>query len=243
MILDPLYLIVSLVGLAVSGLATMGVKSAFAKYSRISNRRGLTGAEAARLMLQREGLDGIAIEAVKGWLSDHYSPSEKTIRLSPEVYTGRSIAAVSIACHEAGHALQHQQKYVPLGLRSLSVPLASIGGGLGPTLCIIGIMMGAGAQAAEGSELGLWLVKAGLLLFGSVAVFQLITLPVEFNASRRAKAAMLGDGILTGPDEASGGDVMLRAAAMTYVAALVTTLLWLLYFAMRAGLLGGRRRN
>jgi len=243
MMLDPVYLIVSLVALAISGLATMGVKSAFAKYSQIPNRRGLTGAEAARLMLQRAGLTGIAIDPVKGWLSDHYSPSEKTIRLSPEVYNGRSIAAVSVACHEAGHALQHQRQYAPLALRSLSVPLASVGGGLGPIMCMIGIMMDAGEHAAAGTDVGLWLVKAGLLLFGSVAAFQLITLPVEFNASSRAKAAMAGDGILIGPDEASGADVMLRAAAMTYVAALVTTLLMLLYWAYRAGLLGGRRRR
>jgi len=240
MYMDPLYLMVSAVGLAISGLAAWRVKSAFSKYSRVRSRRGLTGAQAAALMLSREGLADVRIERVGGWLSDHYDPSGRVIRLSPQVYDKDSLAAVSVACHEAGHALQHQQAYAPLALRSLAVPLASVGGGLGPILCFLGILLGAGAEAA-GDGLGLWLVKAGLLLFGSVAAFQLVTLPVEFNASARAKVAMASDGVLADEAEAAGARRMLRAAAMTYVAALVTTVLWLLYYAARAGLLGGRR--
>ena len=239
--IDPVYLVVAGVGLLISGVATARVKWAFAKYSQVPVRSGLTGAEAAQRMLAREGLGDVRIERVSGFLSDHYHPGERAIRLSPDVFDGRSVAAVSVACHEAGHALQHQQKYAPLGLRSFTVPAASIGSKLGPIMCVLGIMLGA-PQAVESGQggLGLFMVQAGLVLFGAVAFFQLVTLPVEFNASARANESMSAHGFLADAEEAAGARSMLSAAAMTYVAALVTTLLWILYYAYRV--FGSARR-
>lgn len=240
------YMLVALVTAGISGLAAMGVKAAFARYTQVPNRRGLTGADAAREMLSREGLAGIGIERVAGTLSDHFDPGANVIRLSPDVHDGRSLAAVSVACHEAGHALQHATGYGPMKLRAFTVPLANIGGRFGPTLVIVGLALGTSIQLADGTVgpgPGLWLAKLGVLLFAGAVFFQFVTLPVELDASRRAKRAMTADGIVVDAEEAAGAASMLRAAAFTYVAAVASSILMLLYFMMRAGLLGGRRER
>ena len=231
--MDPVLMGISAVCLVLSLAAQWLVKSAFARYSRVANTRNLSGAEAAQKMLSAEGISGVAIRRYNGsWLSDHYDPSSRVINLSPDVYDGRSVAAVGIACHEAGHALQHAQKYAFLGLRTLLVPTAGLGSKLGIPLIFIGMALGS-----------LGLAKAGLVLFGAVFVFQLITLPVELNASARAKQALLTHGIVGTGREAAGVSSVLNAAALTYVAAAIASLMELLYWAWRLGLIGGRRSN
>ena len=226
---DPMYLIIVGPAMLLALWAQMKVKGAFGKWSQVAASSRLTGAQAAQRMLQRAGLADVGIERAKGFLSDHYDPRVRKLRLSPSVYDGQSVAAMGIACHEAGHALQHAQGYAPLQMRTAIVPVASIGSWLSWPLIIIGGLMS--------TKLAL----AGVILFGAVVVFQLITLPVEFDASSRAKKQLTSLGILQSQTEAGGVSAVLNAAAMTYVAATVTALAQLLYFAMRLGLLGGRR--
>jgi Zn-dependent membrane protease YugP len=233
--LDPLYWVVIGTGIVISLLAQGLVRGAYAKYARIRTSRGYTGAEAARAILGREGIHDVHIEPVEGYLSDHYDPTRKILRLSPKNYHEDSIAAVGIAAHEAGHAVQHARRYAPMALRHTLVPVASIGSNFGMIMIVIGAMMGYG-----GSALGLWVMKIGIGLFACVLLFQIVTLPVEFNASSRAKRALADSGIVSDDREASGVASVLNAAALTYVAAAVATLLWLLYFMLRAGMLGGR---
>ena len=231
MYMDPGYMIIAAVSLVLSLIAQAMVKSAFAKYSRVGNSRNLSGAEAARLMLSAEGISDVKINRYEGgWLSDHYNPGTKIINLSPEVYDNRSVAAVGIACHEAGHALQHAKGMVALKLRNLLVPTAGLGSHLGIPLIILGMFI---------NSMGL--AKVGLVLFGLVFLFQLITLPVELDASARSKRALISHGIVGTGVEAQGVSAVLNAAALTYVAAAITSLLTLLYWAMRLGLLGGNR--
>lgn len=237
--LDPLYLIlVATPGVVIGGIATLRVKSAFARYSRVRASSGLTGAQAAGEMLAQAGLgDRISIERIGGFLSDHYDSRMKVLRLSPDVFDGDSLAAVGVACHEAGHALQDARGYAPLVLRNLIVPTAGIGSNLGYLLIILGLVLSGGRQEGFGYSLAV----LGLLLFSSVAVFQIVNLPVEFNASRRAREELARLGMISGPQEAAAVRAVLGAAAMTYVAATVTALLNLLYFAML--IFGGRRRR
>ncbi|MDR3210305.1 MAG: zinc metallopeptidase [Planctomycetota bacterium] len=231
--MDPLYLLCFGAALVLSLLAQGWVKSSFARYSQVPNLRRLSGAEAAHAMLVSANITGVRINRYSGgWLSDHYNPADQTINLSPGIYDGRSVAAVGIACHEAGHAIQHAQGYGLLTLRNWVVPTANIGSALGVPLIIIGMLMGS-----------LGLAKIGLGLFSLVFVFQLITLPVELDASSRSKAALINGGIVAHGVETEGVSRVLTAAAMTYVAAAVGTLLTILYYAYRLGLLGGRSRN
>jgi len=229
MFFDPIYFLFIGPGLLLSLWASFRVKSAFKKYSKVRSMRGLTGAEAAEEMLRRAGISGVRIVRSHGMLSDHYNPLNKTLALSEPVYDSDSIAAVGVATHEAGHALQHAQNYAPLWVRSALVPTANIGSGIGYFVMVIGLFL----QSTN-------MVLAGAVLFSAVLLFQIVTLPVEFNASNRAKALVLDYGIVT-MDERRGIDKVLNAAALTYVAAAISTLLTLLYFLMRAGLLGGRR--
>lgn len=231
--MDPLYLLCFGVAMVLSLIAQGMVKSAFAKYSQVGNSRNMSGAEAARTMLAAEGIANVQINRYQGgWLSDHYNPGTKVINLSPEVYDGRSLAAVGIACHEAGHALQHAQGYALLTLRNWVVPTANLGSALGVPLIIIGMLLGS-----------LGLAKIGLILFSLVFIFQVLTLPVELNASARSKQALVQNGIVAHGPEASGVAAVLNAAALTYVAAAIGTLLQILYFAIRLGLLGGGRNR
>ncbi len=231
--MDPLYWIIFGAGLIISLVAQGMVKAAYNKYSRVGNSRNMTGAEAAQMMLQSEGINDVTINRYEGgWLSDHYNPQTKIINLSPDVYGSRSLAAVGIACHEAGHALQHAKHYGPLKIRNLLVPTASLGSKLGIPLVIVGALIGS-----------LGLAKFGLILFGLVFLFQLITLPVELNASSRSKQALVSHGIIQHGGEERGVAAVLNAAAMTYIAAAISSLLTLLYYAYRLGLFGGRSRD
>ncbi len=225
---DPLYLLIMIPTILLSLWAQMRVKGAYNKWSKVATRRGMSGAEAARDMLQRKGINDVRIEMVQGWLSDHYDPTSKTLRLSPEVYRSSSVASVGIACHEAGHALQHAQHYALLGLRSLLVPAATIGSRLSWIVIMAGLIFHL-----------FGLAKIGVILFGFVVLFQLITLPVEINASARAKEALAFNGVLSDSREIEGVNDVLNAAAMTYVAATIAALGQMLYFALR--IFGGNR--
>ena len=229
MIFDPMYLLFIAPGLALSLWASWRVKSAFNKYSKVRSARGMTGAEAAQEMLARAGIRDVKIVPTHGMLSDHYNPLNKTLALSEPVYNSTSIAAIGVATHEAGHAIQHARNYARLWIRSMLVPTASIGSGLGYFVMLFGLMFASTNM-----------VLAGAVLFSAVLLFQIVTLPVEFDASARAKVLVVEHGIISA-QEREGVDRVLNAAAMTYVAAAISTLLTLLYFLMRAGLLGGRR--
>lgn len=229
MIFDPMYLLFMLPALALGAWAQFKVKSAFAAVSKMPVRSGLTGAQAAARILERNGLHEVGIEPTRGFLGDHYDPRHKVLRLSPDVYSGRSLAAVGVAAHEAGHALQHRTGYAPLALRNGIVPLASLGSNAGILLLIVGMMI---------QSMG-WII-AGIGLFSMVVLFQLVNLPVEYNASRRAREVLVESGIIAPAEEPAVGRV-LNAAALTYVAATVTAILTLLYYLLRSGLLGGRR--
>ncbi len=227
--IDPLYLVLVMPAVLLSLWASIKVKSTFAQYSRVRTRRGISGAETAKAILLANGIHDVRVEEVKGFMTDHYDPRQRVLRLSPDVYRGQSVSSVGVAAHEVGHALQHGDGYAPLALRSFCVPVASIGSNLAWPLLVIGALLQMTALA-----------YAGLVLFGSVVLFQLVTLPVEFNASSRAIAQISHLGLVSREEE-DGARRVLFAAAMTYVAAAVVALLNLLYWLMRLGLLGGRR--
>jgi len=229
---DPLYLLFALPALLLGFYAQMKVRSSFEKYSRVRSARGITGAQAARWILDENGLRHVAVERVQGFLSDHYDPRAKVLRLSPTVYDTPSLAAIGVAAHEAGHALQDQQHYAPLALRSAMVPAVQIGSWLGPIIFMVGFFMSGG-----GNGVGSTIAWAGVLLFGATALFALITLPVEFDATKRAKQILVGQGIL-GQEEIGGVNRVLDAAALTYVAAALQAIMTLLYYVF---LLTGRR--
>jgi len=233
---DPLYLILLIPALVLSLYASWKTKSAFKKYSKVRTLSGLTGAQAAQRMLAAAGIHDVEIVATRGTLSDHYNPVNKTLALSEPVYGSASVAAVGVACHEAGHAIQHARGYKPLWLRSALVPTANIGSKLGYFVMFGGLMLMYMRQIAFGQQV----VIFGALLFSAVLLFQVVTLPVEFDATARAKRLALANGIVLA-QEREGMDKVLNAAALTYVAAVVSTLMTLLYYLIRAGVLGGRR--
>jgi Zn-dependent membrane protease YugP len=223
MIFDPMYLLVVLLpGLLISGAASLAVRSAFGRYSKVRSRRGMSGAQAAQTLLDRAGISDVQVKPTSGFLSDHYNPATKELALSEQVYSSPSIAAIGIACHEAGHAIQHAKHYAPLQLRTALVPMAGIGSSLGYIVMAVGAFMHASH-----------LILAGVVMFSAVLLFQLVTLPVEFKASTRATRLVVEAGIVS-PDERTGIDRVLNAAAMTYVAAVISSLLTLLYYLMRA---------
>ncbi len=228
-----LWILLAVPGLLLGLYAQFKVKSAFNKYSKIKNSRNMTGAQAARAMLDHYGLYDIRIEESKGTLSDHYDPRNKVLRLSPDVGRSPSIAAVGVAAHEAGHALQDAKNYGPLKLRSAIVPAVQFGSWLGPILFMGGFLL----QAFLG-QFGFGLAVIGLILFAITAVFTIVTLPVEFDASKRAKRELVAMNIL-GQEEMVGVNKTLNAAALTYVAAAVAAIGQVLYYAF---LLFGRRR-
>ncbi|HPR56464.1 MAG TPA: zinc metallopeptidase [Deltaproteobacteria bacterium] len=227
MFLDPLYIIMIVPTFLLSLFAQFRVSSSFKRYSKVPSSRGITGAGAARLILEAEGIRDVAIELGRGFLSDHYDPRVKVLRLSESVYSGSSLASVGVAAHEAGHAIQHARGYMPLQLRSALVPISSLGSNLAWPLLLIGFIFMAKT-----------LIMAGIIFFTLAVLFQLVTLPVEFNASSRALHALPATGILT-DTEVAGARKVLSAAALTYVAAAATAVVQLLYFLLRAGLLGG----
>lgn len=215
-----------ILSLIISVAASVNVKASFKKWSRVRNSRGLTGAEAARQMLAQHGISNVAIEPVPGSLTDHYDPTSQTIRLSQDVYNSDSVAAVGVAMHEAGHAVQYAQDYAPVKLRHAIVKSTNISSMVSYLLVVLGIVFSSYN-----------LLTLGIVFFLAVVFFQLVTLPVEFNASIRA-VRTLEDSMLLEADERKGAAAVLRAAALTYVAALVTSLLQLL----RLLLIRGRRR-
>ncbi|MDA7822946.1 zinc metallopeptidase [Opitutales bacterium] len=235
MIFDPIYLLVIGIGMGLSFYASSITKGRFRKYSKFTTRSRLTGADIARNILQDNNINDVSIERVPGELSDHYDPRTKTLRLSQSVHDSNSMAAFGVAAHEVGHAIQHAKSYTLLSFRSAWVPVANLGGGLSMIVIMLAFFLG-GVQTATGASLS-WL---GVLLFGCTTLFTLITLPVEFDASSRAIACLQRGGYVT-EKELDGARKVLNAAAMTYVAAFVTSLLTLLYWAFRLGLLGGRR--
>ena len=229
MIFDPMYLLFIAPGFLLSLWASFRVKSTFNKYSQVRSQRGMSGAQAAYELMRRAGITDVEVVRANGVLSDHYNPMTKTLALSEPVYDSTSVAAIGVATHEAGHAIQHARHYAPLWVRSALVPTANIGSSLGYIVMVMGLMFSSTNM-----------VLIGAILFSAVLLFQVVTLPVEFDASRRAKALVTEYGIVT-MEERKGVNAVLNAAALTYVAAAITTLLTLLYYLHRAGLLGGRR--
>jgi Zn-dependent membrane protease YugP len=225
------YLLFALPGMVLSMWAQTRISAAYAMGSRIPASSGLTGAEAAAMVMRAGGVSGVAIEPVAGELSDHYDPRGKVLRLSHKVYAGRSLASVGVAAHEAGHAIQDAAHYPGLVVRNLIVPMASIGSAFFWVPLLAGIAFGI-AQ----------LVFLALILFSLTVVFQVVNLPVEFNASRRGRQILLSTGIIR-PEEDQVIGKVLNAAAWTYVAGTLTSLLVLLYYLVRLGILGGRRRS
>ena len=210
--IDPWYILV-MIAFIFSMVAQTKVSGTFNKYSRVGNKKGLTGAQVATQMLQGAGIYDVSVQRVAGNLTDHYDPRTKTLRLSQGVYDSTSVAALGVAAHETGHAIQHDVGYAPLGLRSMLVPLANFGSRMAMPLILIGFLFSA-SMGFGGSTL----ITLGILFFSLSVAFTLITLPVEFNASRRAIRILAEDGYL-GAEEIGGAKKVLSAAAMTYVAA------------------------
>lgn len=236
MFFDPLYLVLIIPALLLSFYASWKTRSAFKKYSKVRTAAGLTGAQAAQRLLDSAGIRDVDVVPTRGTLSDHYNPMTKKLALSEGVYGSSSVAAVGVACHEAGHAIQHAEAYKPMWIRSLLVPTANLGSKLGYLTMMGGLFL---LYISEGMALGQTVILIGAALFSCVLLFQVVTLPVEFDASARAKRLATTHGIVL-EQERQGMDKVLNAAALTYVAAVVGTLMTLLYFLLRAGLLGGR---
>jgi Zn-dependent membrane protease YugP len=223
MFFNPLYLALTIPPLILSLWAQYKVKSTFAKFSQVGVSSRMTGAEAAAAILRASGLDGLRVERHEGFLSDHYDPRSRTLRLSPDVYDGRSVSSVAVAAHEAGHSLQHAANYAPLSLRSTLVPAVQIGS----ALWYLPFVMGLWFQMAQ-------LMWVGVVCFAAVVLFQLVTLPTEFDASNRARAMLVSAGIVRNETEEAGVAKVLNAAAMTYVAALIAAVAQLVYMILRA---------
>jgi len=217
---DPLYFIMIGPAMLLTIIAQGYVKSTFNKYMKVQGTKGYTGAETARELLSTNDVNDVDVVMIQGKLSDHYDPIKKVLRLSQDVYTGRSLASVGVAAHEAGHAIQHATGYMPLKLRHSFVPVANIGSQLAFPLIIAGIFFKAFA-----------LTKVGIIFFSAAVLFQIITLPVEFNASSRALALIEKNGIVTS-QEVGGARAVLNSAALTYVASAAVAVMQLLYFIM-----------
>lgn len=228
MFFDPMYFLFLVPAMLLAAWAQWRVHSAYSEASRIPPQSGYSGAETAAHLLRSAGVPGVDIEPVEGFLSDHYVPGQHILRLSPDVYAGRSLAALGIAAHECGHALQDAGRYPLLVLRNGLVPLASLGGNLSWIIMLVGFALAS-----------FQLILVGIAAFSLTVLFQLVNLPVEFDASRRARVALLETGLVT-PEEDRVVAKVLNAAALTYVAATLSSILTLLYFLFRAGLLGGR---
>lgn len=224
---DWTYLLV-IAGAVLSAIASSKVKTTYAKFGKVASRNGLNATDAARMILDNAGLRHVRIDRIAGDLTDHYSPKELVLRLSDTTYNSRSIAAIGVAAHECGHAIQHAEQYAPLNVRNAIVPVVNLGSKLSWPMIMIGLLLGFTG-----------FLDFGIVLFSLTLIFQLITLPVEFNASSRA-LRILSDSNMLYEDELSGAKKVLSAAAMTYVAAAIASLLSLLRLII---LFGGRRRD
>lgn len=225
---DSTYILV-LIGALLSIWASSRVQSTYNKYARVRSMSGMTGAQVAEMILRNKGIHDVRVEHVRGNLTDHYDPRNKVVKLSDAVYSSQSVAALGVAAHECGHVIQHHENYGPLNLRTMLVPAANIGSKAGIPIILLGVLLGYNST----------LVTIGIWVFALAVAFQLVTLPVEFNASRRALACLEEYGVVTN-DEKSQSAKVLRAAAYTYVAAAAASILQLLRLIM---LFGGRRRD
>lgn len=225
---DPTYILI-IIAAIISLIAQWRVNSAFSKYSRVASMSGMTGAQAARMILQSNGINDVSVQRISGKLTDHYNPSTKVLNLSESVYGSTSVAAIGVAAHECGHAIQHARGYFPLSLRTALVPVANIGSQLSWVFIIVGAIL----------SFNQTLITIGIIMFSAAVLFQLVTLPVEFNASARALEQLESNGILY-RDELSQTRKVLSAAALTYVAAAATAILQLLRLII---LFGGRGRR
>jgi len=231
MFYNPYYLIFMAPAFILTMLAQLYVNSTYRKWQRVAASSGVSGAEAAARLTNYAGLYDVEIQGVRGNLTDHYDPRSKTLRLSDGVYRGNSVASLAIAAHELGHAMQDQDEYLPLRFRSMLVPVVNIGSYLGWILIMIGLLLRLTDLA--------WL---GVLVFSGGALFSLATLPVELNASRRARALLTNSGLIRTEQEQRGVNAVLNAAALTYIAALFTAIMQLIYWASLVAGSGGRRR-
>ena len=225
---DPTYILI-IIAAIISLIVQWRVNSAFSKYSRVASMSGMTGAQAARMILQSNGINDVSVQRISGKLTDHYNPSTKVLNLSESVYGSTSVAAIGVAAHECGHAIQHARGYFPLSLRTALVPVANIGSQLSWVFIIVGAIL----------SFNQTLITIGIIMFSAAVLFQLVTLPVEFNASARALEQLESNGILY-RDEVSQTRKVLSAAALTYVAAAATAILQLLRLII---LFGGRGRR
>lgn len=237
MFFDSSYIILVVFGLLLTGLPQLLVRNTYKKYTQVPSKMGLTGADVARRILAENNITDVSVENTPGELSDHYDPSAKVVRLSESIYGGRSVSAAGIAAHEVGHAIQDNRGYYPMKIRAGLFPSVMLGQTLGPWLMIIGIMLRSSAHFGFGDEIAL----IGLTFYASVFLFQVITLPVEINASQRALRALADGGYLAEGEEFLGGKRVLTAAACTYIAAALYSLLELAYWAWRV--FGSRDRD
>ncbi|MBE5744954.1 MAG: zinc metallopeptidase [Clostridiales bacterium] len=225
-----------------SGWASMRVHSTYRAYQDMGTKSRMTGYDTAVRLLRSNGVRDISVGRVKGSLSDHYHPTKKIVNLSESTYGNDSIAAVAVAAHEIGHVMQKKRKYIPYVLRTALVPVVNIGTYLALPLVLVGLILDVFVTQTQNTDVGYWLAMAGVILYGGSTVFMLVTLPVELNASRRAKKMLIAEGILT-DEELPYAEKMLSAAAMTYVASLLTSLVYFLRFAVWVFLLFGRRNR
>ena len=224
MFFDPVYFLFVGPALLLAVYAQFKVKSTFNKYSQVGSTSGMTGAQAARTLLSFAGIDDVDVCEIGGFLSDHYDPSQKVLRLSSDVYNSRSLSAIGVACHEAGHAIQHARHYLPLHLRSAMVPVTQFSSSLSMWIIFAGFFLRP-------------LLIVGIILFSVGVLFSIVTLPVEWDASARAKSLMVEAGIVSRTEAEDSGRV-LNAAFMTYLASTISAVMTLLYYLFRAGLLG-----
>ena len=234
---DPFYLIFMIPAFILMGIASWYVRHAYSKWSQARASSGLNGHQAAQRLISTGNLYGVQVQGTAGQLTDHYDPRNKTLYLSPGVADSPSVASVAIAAHELGHAMQDAEDYFPMTVRSALVPMVSIGSNLGWILIMVGLLL------FRASSLGISIAWLGVLFFAGGALFALATLPVEFNASARAKELLYATGIIQTEEERRGVNQVLNAAALTYVAGLVTAVLQLLYYVLLVGGMGGRRRS
>ena len=234
-----LFLLILLPFLALSAYASAKVNSTYAAYDRVRNRSIMTGYDTATRLMRKRGVNDISVNRVRGRLTDHYNPSKKQVNLSESTYGSASVAAVAVAAHEIGHVMQKKAGYVPYKIRNVLVPITNIGSRLALPVILAGLLLDIFWQAVPYGE---WAVYVGIGLYGLSTLFMLATLPVEFNASRRAKKMLVEDGILT-EEELPGASKVLSAAAMTYVASLLISLVYFLRFALIFLSLVGRSRN
>ncbi len=235
---DPTYILYMLPGLILTLLAQWWVNSTYGKWSKVRNSAGVTGGEAAQQLLDQGGIHDVSLEGVSGELSDHYDPRSRTLRLSSGVGQGRSVASLAIAAHEIGHAVQDHVAYLPMRLRSAIVPAVNIGSNLGIWMILGGLLL----RGLLGTQLATQIAWVGVFFFAGGAVFAFATLPVELNASSRAKKLLRQAGLVTSEKERAGVNAVLTAAAFTYVAGLAAAILQLLYFVTLVSGMGGRRR-